>query len=181
MSEVSSRYFNTRTQAADAARRIGHAHFQTFKQPQGWKWASMPVPSPAIGYAQGKDFVAWVETHHIDEGRTNGYRGVIVTTCSRDELPSDIPDHFEVQPITPSLWDDIADTSTRQAKATGSVQSGARAKSDVVSPVKIVWAMADKMVGADRKEVIDACVAAGVNKATASTQYYRWARASEVK
>ena len=37
-----------------------------------------------------------------------------------------------------------------------------------------VWAMADSMPGAERKDVIDKCVADGINKATASTQYQKW-------
>lgn len=178
MSEVANRYYSTRSQAAAGAKRAGHEHFQTFKQPQGWKWASMPVPSPAFGYAHGKDFIAWIETHHIDEGRTNGYKGVIIVTVTKEELPTDIPADIEVQPVTPSLWANPADTSQQGAASGGAGRSGVREKSDAKSPVKIVWETADEMKGADRKLVIAACVDKGVNKATASTQYYRWAKAN---
>ena len=57
---------------------------------------------------------------------------------------------------------------------------GLRAKSDIESPVKVVWRIADEMKGADRKAVIAACEAAGVNKSTASTQFYKWQKAQTV-
>lgn len=37
-----------------------------------------------------------------------------------------------------------------------------------------VFAMADKMKGARRKDVIEACVKDGINEATAKTQYQKW-------
>ncbi len=48
------------------------------------------------------------------------------------------------------------------------------------SPVKRVWAMADGMPGATRAEVVAACVAEGINKSTAGTQYYHWQKAKQV-
>ena len=41
-------------------------------------------------------------------------------------------------------------------------------------PTKLVWDIADKMPGAKRKEVIEACVAAGIAYGTARTQYQHW-------
>ncbi len=41
-------------------------------------------------------------------------------------------------------------------------------------PVARVWAMCESMPGASRKEVVEACVAAGINVHTAKTQYQRW-------
>lgn len=41
-----------------------------------------------------------------------------------------------------------------------------------------VWQIASSMPGADRKAVIDACVAQGINAATASTQYGKWKKAN---
>ena len=41
-------------------------------------------------------------------------------------------------------------------------------------PVAQVWAMCESMPGAPRKEVVEACVAAGINVHTAKTQYQRW-------
>lgn len=175
--QVADRYYVTRSQAAAGAKKAGHEHFQTVKMPQGWRWASMPVPSPAYGYAHDKDFIAWIETHHIDEGRSNGYKGVIIVTVTRDELPTDIPDHIEVQPITPSLWANSADASPQASRGRSPSQSTPREKSDAQSPVKLVWQIADEMVGHDRKVVIEACVSAGVNRSTAGTQYYRWSKA----
>jgi hypothetical protein len=49
-----------------------------------------------------------------------------------------------------------------------------RSRSEGDSPVKRVWAMAESMPGASRSEVVAACVAAGINKNTAGTQYFHW-------
>jgi hypothetical protein len=41
-------------------------------------------------------------------------------------------------------------------------------------PVQQAWAIFEDMFGEPRKAMIDACVAAGINKATASTQHQKW-------
>lgn len=41
-------------------------------------------------------------------------------------------------------------------------------------PTKKVWAVADSMPGAKRKDVIEACVAQGIAYGTARTQYQHW-------
>lgn len=43
-----------------------------------------------------------------------------------------------------------------------------------VKPCKQVWFMADAMLGSTRKDVIKACVDAGINCFTARTQYQLW-------
>lgn len=50
----------------------------------------------------------------------------------------------------------------------------ARNASTVESPVKRVWAIADSMPEAKRKDVIAACVAEGIAFFTARTQYQKW-------
>ena len=49
-----------------------------------------------------------------------------------------------------------------------------RNKSTVRKPVDIVWGMCKDMPDAARDEIVEACVALGVNKNTAKTQYYHW-------
>jgi len=49
-----------------------------------------------------------------------------------------------------------------------------RNKSTIKKPVDIVWGMCKDMTGATRDEIVEACVALGVNKNTAKTQYYHW-------
>lgn len=49
-----------------------------------------------------------------------------------------------------------------------------RHKSKVINPVHFVWDTCDKMKGATRKTVVDACIAAGVAFYTARTQYQAW-------
>ena len=166
--------YATRSAAARAAIKAGHKQFRTRWMATGWKFSPMTLHELPIPYADGKDFVAWTEVASIDEGRTPGYQGVLVVSCFKDELPDDIPTDLLVEPQTPELWDGSKGSTTGATKATS---AGPRAKSDVESPTKLVWRMADEMVGADRKDVIAACVAAGVNKSTAQTQYYKWSKA----
>ncbi|HBP5740821.1 hypothetical protein [Pseudomonas aeruginosa] len=49
-----------------------------------------------------------------------------------------------------------------------------RNASTVASPVKRVWAIADSMPEAKRKDVIAACVEEGIAFFTARTQYQKW-------
>lgn len=171
--------FATRPQVSRQARRRGIEHFQSIRIPNvGWRLVDMSAPSPtfadAFAYAKSVDFVSHVEVMHIDGGKQPGLRSVLVVTCRKDELPEDVP--FDVEPVTPSLWADGA-SDNFEHRSRSSTSAGPRAKSDVESPTKLVWRIADEMVGKDRKEVIDACVAAGVNKSTAQTQYYKWSKA----
>ncbi|MCK9513560.1 MAG: hypothetical protein M0R28_20360 [Pigmentiphaga sp.] len=52
--------------------------------------------------------------------------------------------------------------------------------STVEGPTKRVWAIADSMTGATRKQVIDACREAGIAFGTARTQYQKWFTANKV-
>lgn len=47
-------------------------------------------------------------------------------------------------------------------------------KSEIKRPCARVWAIADEMKGSRRKDVIAACVAAGIAYHTARTQYQQW-------
>lgn len=47
-------------------------------------------------------------------------------------------------------------------------------KSEIERPCDRVWAIADEMKGSRRKDVIAACVAAGIAYNTARTQYQQW-------
>jgi hypothetical protein len=57
-----------------------------------------------------------------------------------------------------------------------------RVQSTVASPVKLVWQIATDMKAKDpnvrRKDVVDACVKAGVALHTARTQFQRWFKKS---
>lgn len=46
--------------------------------------------------------------------------------------------------------------------------------STIESPVRRVWEIADSMPDAKRKDVVDACIAQGINFFTARTQYQKW-------
>lgn len=167
--------FPSRSAAAYHGKRH-FGNFMTLLMPgTGWRVIEMPGVSPAAEFAKGKDFVAWVESAHIENGRQPGLQGVVVVTLTQEEIALEsIPSEFIVQPQTPSLWDDSPDT---ELKTTGSVIINGRVRSEAESPVKLVHRLADEMKGKTRAEVIAACVAAGVNKSTAATQYYKWNKA----
>lgn len=174
--------FVFRSTAAEDAIRNGETNFTTVFTPSTgmWKWAHQPGICLSAEWAKGKDFVAWTETTFVTEGDRPVKKGVVVVRITKQELAElegddVIPAEFVVEPITPSLWDDKDKGEAKPGGAPASL--GSRAKSDVESPTKLVWKLADEMVGADRKDVIAACVEAGVNKSTASTQYYRWQKA----
>ncbi len=172
-------HYFTRSQAAKAAQKAGLTNFRTVLDGTHrgfWRFHSMPGVSPAAEWAKGKDFVHHVESDFVDEGRQPGQVGVLVITCTLEEIADEmIPVGFRLEPITPSLFKPERDDVGRRDHA----PSAQRAKSDVESPTKLVWQIADSMPGADRAAVVEACVAAGVNKATASTQFYRWAKAQK--
>lgn len=60
------------------------------------------------------------------------------------------------------------------ADRSGNEDGKPRERSEVESPVKLVHRLCNEMEGAERKDVIAACVEAGVNPSTAKTQYYHW-------
>lgn len=184
--------FATRTQAARKAVREDIKAFQSVRMGnQGWRLVTMPDQpglDAAIAYAKTCDWINHVEVKHIDEGREPGYRLVLVVSCFRSEIPVDeIPEGLELEPITPQLWesDDKEGPFEHRARFKPVKTEGApRAKSDIESPTKFVWNLADEqkiegeLTKADRARIIEMCIAAGVNKSTAQTQLYKWAKAN---
>lgn len=180
-------YFLSRSQAARAAMRAGITNFWTHDKPDHqharvWEYSQSIHNAPAglTEFAEGKDYVHHTETRYIEGGRHPGVCGVLIITCLKEELPKeDIQTAeaagFTFEPITPSLWSTDKGGTTVNAKERKA--TGQRARSEVESPTKVVWRIADEMKGATRAEIVEACVAAGVNKATASTQFYRWQKA----
>lgn len=174
-----SRTFPMRSQAAQAAQReLGEGKFfRTTQDAEGdWKWHYEPGGNPVALWALGKDWVAWVETDWFRDEDPMVKVGVLVVTCQRAEIEQaeylGIPEPFVIEPITPELWEDPKAPAKARTSSTGT-----RARSDVENPTKLVWRLADAMTGATRGDVVAACVFHGVNKATASTQYYRWQKA----
>jgi len=165
-----------RDHAARAAKSKSWPGFITFFDRKVSQWYNREVATPFP-----PELLAWEKTdfvHHVEwttESYHQDFTGeklnagnlhpCLVVTCRREEITEAIPEGYVIQPITRELWYEIK----------GSAQSpGLRAKSEIESPVKVVWRLADEMKSADRKTVIAACVEAGVNKSTASTQYYKW-------
>lgn len=172
--------FVYRSQAAEYAKKQDWSSFRTKQDEHGMWFAHYePGESPAVKWL-GVDFVHHVETAWDRSGDTPRKVGVLVINVTKPELDPATWDAIDregllVEPITPSLWskgDDTAPTAKVRNASTGE-----RAKSDVESPTKLVWQIADSMPGATRKDIIAACVAKGVHPSTASTQYSKWNRA----
>lgn len=162
----------TRSGAARAAQKKGWKSFTCFfdKKVNAWYNREVLLTNPAVEWFEETkpDFVHHVEMNLYDSILVP----VLVVTCRQEEIRADeVPAGFKIEPLTRDLWQDISDSV--------SSSTGTRAKSEIESPVKVVWRLAEEMKGADRKAVIQACVEAGVNKSTASTQYYKWSVANK--
>ncbi len=158
----------SRSSAANAAIRKGWKSYTTYfdKKMQVWYNREVNLNNPAIEWEK-HDFVHHVEFSLVEGGKL---KPTLVVNCRREEITEEIPVEFGIEPLTRDLWNDIADSEISKGL-------GIRAKSEIESPVKVVWRIADEMKGQDRKAVIAACIEAGVNKATASTQFYKWQKA----
>lgn len=66
----------------------------------------------------------------------------------------------------------LAQQHARKAKSKADAINTAAAKT--IKPCKQVWHIADAMIGSSRKDVVKACVDAGINAFTARTQYQQW-------
>ena len=78
------------------------------------------------------------------------------------------------EPDLEAEWEKMA---AEKAAANPPAKSGKKPrlnKSNIESPCLFVWNMADSMPGAARKDVVAACVEAGVALYTAKTQYQQW-------
>ena len=171
--------FVYRSQAADYAKKQEWSSFRTKQDEHGMWFAHYERgESPAVKWL-GVDFVHHVETDWDRSGPTPVKVGVLVINVTKPEIDAATWDAINrenllVEPITPSLWSKGEDKPEPKAR---NASTGARAKSDVESPTKLVWTIADSMPGASRKDIIAACVAKGVHPSTASTQYSKWNRA----
>lgn len=74
--------------------------------------------------------------------------------------------------------DDLKDGDAK-ANATMGLQGAKPRLSSVIRPTKMVWDIADSMPKASRKEVMEACVNAGIAYGTSRTQYQAWFKASQ--
>jgi hypothetical protein len=111
--------------------------------------------------------------------------------CTADGLPRSL-----CEPHDASRWDVFrprvaaeAAPAPRAAQAPGDRAAAPRARpatppaatnrSTAESPTRRVHAIADAMPGATRQEVVAACVAEGINRNTAGTQYFHWSKARQ--
>lgn len=189
-----------RKQAVEAAHKAGYVGFRTKFDTSTEMWKALYSDkdlSPAHEYAQRCEFV-----HHAEVEFRDGRKvGVLVVTITLEELHLEhgtvnqdtsgthwfTPGmaqggpNYIVEPLTLDLWEPDPPTGTLGTvkRSVTSATSAIRERSTAESPVKLVHRLADEMRGQPRKDVIAACVAAGVNKSTANTQFYHWQKAQE--
>lgn len=100
------------------------------------------------------------------------------SVMKKDELASAI---FAAQGMYPQAVETVRAKLIAQRKkhakpeAEGTTKKP-RERSKVYGAVAQVWKIADSMKGAQRKDVINECVAQGINVNTAKTQYGKWKR-----
>lgn len=180
--------FATRSQAARMAKRANIKSFSVHRiGNSGYRLSTRPAHpglDAALEYAAACDWISHVETHFVDEGRQPGVKLVFVVTCFKEEIPEgELMEGVEIEPITPSLWGDDKEAFEHRSRRV-STSAGPRAKSDVESPTKLVWQIADShniegaLTKEDRAAIINESVEKGVNKSTAQTQLYKWAKAN---
>lgn len=103
----------------------------------------------------GEDAVEDQDFELIEVDRQHGYRVMLGNTVTEEQKELTAPIAGTVEDATPA-------------------ESMPRNKSSVANPVQQVWAVADAMPEAKRKDIIAACVEQGIAFFTARTQYQKW-------
>lgn len=112
------------------------------------------------------------------DAATKKYRWVKVA----DAIPADeLPTNVDLGQALAESGESIEDLKEADAKANASMglQDAKPRLSSVIRPTKMVWDIADSMPKASRKEVMEACVNAGIAYGTSRTQYQAWFKASQ--
>jgi hypothetical protein len=96
-----------------------------------------------------------------------------ITIVAGEEAPVELKDFQVIETLLPVVEEEVKDLAeTKPAKII-------KRKSDISGPCSEVWNICDAMVGARRKDVIEACVQSGIAFYTARTQYQQWKKATE--
>lgn len=111
----------------------------------------------------------------VEQDGQFGFRSIEAEDTSEGEaLEAMEQERDEAQnPDAPEVPEEAPADEPQQEEAPAPVVK-ARNASTVESPVKRVWAIADSMPEAKRKDVIAACVEEGIAFFTARTQYQKW-------
>lgn len=113
------------------------------------------------------------------------YNGWVVVLVPRRMDLSDLADQAEIQdgtyrkpPVEKKRPIPVRDSAVGGATRAGGGGGGAQPGSPPTKGATAkVWEIADGVGKADRAAIIAACVAAGINIATAGTQYSKWKKA----
>ena len=112
----------------------------------------------------------WVIQLYPGRADLSAYRGVAEIMDGSNRLP--------VEGKVRRVGSGTGATKREPGQGKGSAPGGQGGPSSAPSKgaTAKVWEIADR-VGPDRKAIIDACIAEGINQATAATQYSKWKKA----
>lgn len=131
------------------------------KKTYGAEWETKAAILPALP-EQGQGFV--IIERKPEAAPSNGHMTLAEALAESGESIDD-------------LKDDVAPAKAK-AEPNGDALANKIAMgwklSSTEKPTKKVWAIASEMPGKSRKEVIEACIAAGIGAGTARTQYQAW-------
>lgn len=110
-------------------------------------------------------------------------KGLVVDTNHLERLPerelTALYQHMTKQDgVPPWVFDKVRDVIE---KANGKKTATTQHPTEGEGPVAVVRRIAEQMQGATRKDVIAACIAAGINENTAKTQYQRWVKSKQAQ
>lgn len=127
-----------------------------------------------------EQFAGQIYTNHISFEPDNGWVAQIFCWQDIPELHETCEVHAAgVGRVSAKVEDKQRYKPAPKAVSQGGGDGGARPNKGATARV---WAIADEVTGdgpIDRTKVIEACVAAGINKSTAGTQYSKWKKSRE--
>ncbi len=127
----------------------------------------------------GSDAIEGQHYELVTVGEQFAFRSLVSTVAEETpaaEVATAEPEAPEsaIDPVGQAEAGQPAPASDDEATATPATDSKPRNKSTVASPVRQVWAIADSLPGAKRKDIVAACVEQGIAFFTARTQYQKW-------
>lgn len=158
---------------ADAAIAADHAGAVAFSCIQDdkltWHWRHEPYTERvrfALDWAKKHEFVHHIECHAGEP--------IAVVRCVRADIPKvDLP--LRVAPLDPAMWH-YSETKLAMQRAPAKTAKGTSIprRTSIPGAVGKAWQIFDDNADMPRSDLIDMCVAAGVNINTAKAQHHRW-------
>ncbi len=128
----------------------------------------------------GSDAIEGQHFELVTVGEQFAFRALVSTVAEETPAAEAVAPEQEAAPSVDDAEAEAgqpAPASDDEAMPAPATDSKPRNKSTVASPVRQVWAIADSMPGAKRKDIVAACVEQGIAFFTARTQYQKWNQA----